>query len=69
MNLTGDCLDLPECGLIPEVLLPKVITLDEYSIHLKAKGGVAHQAVCHANEGYPGASPLGVTTNLVITAN
>ncbi len=62
MQLKGACLD-PECGLIPAVNTSKTIPLTDYAIHLRAKGGVTHQALCHAGDG-----PIGVTTNLVITA-
>ncbi len=59
LQLHGDCPD-PECGLIP----PKEIPLNRYSIHLKGKGGVAHNAACHAADDVP----LNVESTLVITA-
>ncbi len=60
LQLKGACLP-GDCSLIPGSDL--TIELTNYAIHLRAKGGVAHQADCHANSG-----EIGVTTNLEITA-
>ncbi len=60
LNLKGACLT-DKCSLIPGSDL--TIELTDYSIHLRAKGGVTHQASCHADSG-----AIGATTNLVITA-
>ena len=49
LRLSGACLDL-ECGLIPAVNTSKTITLTDYSIHLKGKRGVTHNAACHAGQ-------------------
>ena len=68
LTLKGDC---PSgCSLIPDDIEDGMnssestltIVLDRYAIHLRGKGGVTHEAECHAGEG-----PIGVTTDLVIT--
>ncbi len=61
LQLKGPCPDT-ECGLIPGSDL--VIPLDRYSIHLRGKGGVTHNAACHAAFN----QLLGGDTDLVITA-
>ncbi len=62
LDLTGNC-PTPECGLIPEAGKTKEIPLNRYSIHLKGKGGVTHDAACHAAD-----DVLNVGSTLVITA-
>ena len=69
MQLIGACLDT-ECSLIPDDTENVVdsnestltILLTKYAIHLRAKGGVTHEALCHAGDGL-----IGVDTTLVIT--
>ena len=67
MQLRGDCPPLG-CSLIPDDIndgsgkSTLTIVLDRYAIHLRGKGGVTHEALCHAGSG-----PLGVATDLVIT--
>ncbi len=69
MQLKGAC-PPPACSLIPDNIEDVMgsnestltIPLTDYAIHLRGKGGVTHEALCHA-----GSDPIGVTTNLVIT--
>ena len=69
MQLKGAC-PPSGCSLIPDDIedVPDsnestlTIPLTRYAIHLTGKGGVTHQAECHAGSGL-----IGVTTDLVIT--
>jgi hypothetical protein len=69
LALAGTCSPSP-CEIIPVVGDPKVIPLTLYSIHLKGKGGVTHNADCHASLDYPMPISLGGVhgSTLVITA-
>ena len=74
LQLSSAC-DDPECGAPSDELIPAAgdtsqVDVTDYAIHLKGKGGVTHNAECHASDGYPGATTLGGVhgSTLVITA-
>lgn len=70
LQLISPCSDPvndPSCEndpLIPTTATTIETLITHYSIHLRGKGGVTHQARCHAGDG-----PLGIGSYLVITAN
>ena len=75
MQLKGAC-PPPACSLIPDDIEEVMnsgestltIVLDRYAIHLRGKGGVTHEAICHADSGVIGEKVGPPTpTNLVIT--